>query len=471
MAWDDRLETDYLVVGAGALGMAFVDALLDRCDADVVMVDRRHRPGGHWLDAYPFVQLHQPSRYYGVHSTPLGRDRVAHGGPEAGFLERATGPEICAYYDELMRTRLLGSGRVRFFPMSEYLGDRRFASTVSGRVHEVSVRRRVVDATHFATRVPGVEPPPFTVAPECRCIAVGELTRVSDPPAGFVIVGGGKTAMDAIGWLLDHGAAAHAITWIRPRDSWVLHREFFQPGRARTLEGVVLQLEAMNASTSVDETYRMLEQAGVVLRTDPAIVPTMMKGATVSRHELDQLRQVEDVVRLGHVERIEADRVVLEHGSVPTSLDRIHVHCATEGLSDNPWRPIFTDETITLQLVTRMSLTLSGALQGVVEASGRSTDDKNRLCRPATWPHTPFDYLRAILAGIATEMEWGGAEDLQSFVDASRLNLLSGTDPSEAAEIADLQMRLFTALPTAFDRLRAFAEVATPQERSRMFVP
>jgi cation diffusion facilitator CzcD-associated flavoprotein CzcO len=55
------IETDYLVVGAGAAGMAFVDALIADCDADVVMVDRRHRPAGHWNDAYPFVRLHGPS--------------------------------------------------------------------------------------------------------------------------------------------------------------------------------------------------------------------------------------------------------------------------------------------------------------------------------------------------------------------------------------------------------------------------
>jgi cation diffusion facilitator CzcD-associated flavoprotein CzcO len=63
-----QLETDYLVVGAGATGMAFVDTLVAESDADVVMVDRRHRPGGHWLDAYPFVRLHQPSANYGVTS-------------------------------------------------------------------------------------------------------------------------------------------------------------------------------------------------------------------------------------------------------------------------------------------------------------------------------------------------------------------------------------------------------------------
>jgi cation diffusion facilitator CzcD-associated flavoprotein CzcO len=42
------IETDYLVIGAGATAMAFVDTLLDESDADVTMVDRRPRPGTSW---------------------------------------------------------------------------------------------------------------------------------------------------------------------------------------------------------------------------------------------------------------------------------------------------------------------------------------------------------------------------------------------------------------------------------------
>ena len=70
------LETDYLVIGAGAAGMAFTDELIADSDADVVMVDRRHRPGGHWNDAYPFVRLHQPAPFYGVNSRRLGTDVI-----------------------------------------------------------------------------------------------------------------------------------------------------------------------------------------------------------------------------------------------------------------------------------------------------------------------------------------------------------------------------------------------------------
>ena len=67
-----KVQADYLVVGAGAMGMAFADALIDHADARVAIVDRRHGSGGHWLDAYPFARLHQASAFYGVASTLLG---------------------------------------------------------------------------------------------------------------------------------------------------------------------------------------------------------------------------------------------------------------------------------------------------------------------------------------------------------------------------------------------------------------
>src|SRR3954471_20570753 len=108
------IDTDYLVVGAGASGMAFVDAVLANSDARVVLVDRRHRPGGHWLDAYPFVRLHQPSANYGVSSRPLGGDQIDESGPNAGFYERATASEICSYYSDVLDEVMLPSGRVRF---------------------------------------------------------------------------------------------------------------------------------------------------------------------------------------------------------------------------------------------------------------------------------------------------------------------------------------------------------------------
>ena len=65
-------ETDYLIVGAGAVGLAFADTLLAETDAHLTIVDREVAPGGHWNHAYPFVALHQPSIIYGVNSVALG---------------------------------------------------------------------------------------------------------------------------------------------------------------------------------------------------------------------------------------------------------------------------------------------------------------------------------------------------------------------------------------------------------------
>lgn len=61
------MHADYLVVGAGAVGLAFADTIATESDATVVIVDRAEAPpGGHWTTAYPpFVRLHQPAAYYG----------------------------------------------------------------------------------------------------------------------------------------------------------------------------------------------------------------------------------------------------------------------------------------------------------------------------------------------------------------------------------------------------------------------
>ena len=90
---DATLSTDYLVVGAGAMGMAFTDALVAHSDVHVTLVDRRHTAGGHWLDAYPFVQLHQASVFYGVASTVLGTGAVQQGGPERGSANALDSPK------------------------------------------------------------------------------------------------------------------------------------------------------------------------------------------------------------------------------------------------------------------------------------------------------------------------------------------------------------------------------------------
>ena len=47
-----RHSTACLIVGAGAVGLAFADTLLcEDAEATITIVDRHGKPGGHWNDA------------------------------------------------------------------------------------------------------------------------------------------------------------------------------------------------------------------------------------------------------------------------------------------------------------------------------------------------------------------------------------------------------------------------------------
>ncbi|OOK64328.1 thi4 family protein [Mycobacterium kansasii] len=223
------IETDYLVVGAGAMGIAFTDTLLAESEARVVIVDRAHQPGGHWTTAYPFVRLHQPSAYYGVNSRALGNNTIDAVGWNRGLNELASVGEICAYFDAVMQQQFLPSGRVEYFPMSDYLGDGRFR-TLGGAECRVTVRRRIVDATYLQAVVPSMRPAPYSVAPGIDCIAPNDLAKFSARDR-YVVVGAGKTGMDVCLWLLRNGVTPEKLTWIMPRDAWLIDRATLQPGR------------------------------------------------------------------------------------------------------------------------------------------------------------------------------------------------------------------------------------------------
>ena len=229
------LETDYLVIGAGATAMAFVDTLLSEdADATVLMVDRHHRPGGHWNDAYPFVRLHQPSEWYGVASRELSHGTRDAIGFNAGLYGLASGAQVLAYFDQVMQQRFLPSGRVRWLPMSEIrtyeTGVHDVRSLMSGARQQVSVHRKVVDATHARTAVPSTHAPKYMLGPGVYCVPLNRLPDISRPHAAYAVVGSGKTGMDAILWLLENGVAPERIRWVMPRDAWLMNRANFQPG-------------------------------------------------------------------------------------------------------------------------------------------------------------------------------------------------------------------------------------------------
>ena len=385
-------DVDYLVVGAGAMGMAFTDVLLTETDATVALIDRRGRPGGHWNDSYPHVRLHQPSAFYGVNSRELGSGTKDQVGFNAGLYELASGTEVVSYFDHVLHQDFLPSGRVQYFPLSDYLGDGSFRSLATGAVTEITATN-VVDATYMNVTVPSTRDPLYEVADGVRCIPPNDLPKSGVLPAErHVVIGGGKTAMDACLWMLDRGIDAGSITWIRPRDSWCLNRRNIQPGDefvGSSLGGFVSQFEIAAEAETVDDLFSGLEAAGQLLRLDTNVRPTMYRCATVTESEIETLRTITDVVRLGRVERIDADQIVLTDGVVPTGPNVIHIDCTADGLEQRPVVPVFDGNAITLQAVRTCQQVFSAAFIAHVEAAYSDETTKNELATVIPTP-TPI---------------------------------------------------------------------------------
>ena len=236
------LQADYLVVGAGALGMGFTDALIDHSEgARVVMVDRRHSVGGHWLEAYPSSGCTSRRASTASPRPCWAAARCRASGPEAGLQERASQPEITSYYARVL-DRLVRTGRVEFLPNSDFDGHRTVTSRISGDRFEVPESCRIVNAHYLAPTIPAEEPPPFAVADGARVVAVNDLARLEEAPSQYVIVGSGKTATDAIVWLLGRGVDPGAICWVRPArpvdaqpgPRAARPRDLLRPGRRRS---------------------------------------------------------------------------------------------------------------------------------------------------------------------------------------------------------------------------------------------
>ncbi len=419
------METDYLVVGAGAMGMAFTDALIDHADVHVTIVDRRYAAGGHWQDAYPFVQLHQASVFYGVASTVLGTGALQVDGPEAGLQERARRAEIQHYYDEILHRRFIGSGRVTFLGASEYHGDgdaHLVTSRVSGDTARIKVRRRVVDATYVAPTIPATTPPPFGVTDGARVIAVNDLPLVVDAPSLYVIIGSGKTATDGIVWLLANGVDTNRIMWVRPREPWMLNRSVVQPDPAVAVGLSADTMTAASEAESLDDMFLRLEAAGVMMRIDTARVPTMAKTPTLGAWELDLLRTIENVVRLGHITSVSAREMVLDDGVVSLPPGALIVHCAASGLAYPLLVPVWSPDKIRLQTIRTGFPCFNAALTGYVEATRDDDAERNRLCPPNNLPNTPLDWAQMQVRGTLATRTFSAEPDIAAWANACALN-------------------------------------------------
>ena len=287
--------------------------------------------------------------------------------------------------------------------------------------------------------------------PEIDCVPPNELPRVSRPYEGYVVIGAGKTGMDACLWLLENGVDPERIRWIMPRDYWWLNRATYQPGREflpRLLQSIANGVEAIAHGDSVDDVFARMEHFEEVRRIDTDVKPTGYHGGFVSDSELSQLRRIRHVVRLGRVMAIERNQILLRDGSVSTCPNWLHVDCTAIGIPARPPVPIFEPRRITLQWVRLAQPTFSWALLGHIEATRNDDAEKNKLCTPIAPPDEPKDWLRMMSVELANQYRWSKVSDIRAWQRESRLDPFTGPIRSlgEGDSAAASQLERYVAL-------------------------
>ena len=343
-------------------------------------------------------------------------------GPEAGLHERADQAHICAYYSDLLAHRMLASGKVECFAGCEYLGGRTFVSRTSGQEFEVSEGCRIVDARYLSPDIPAESPPRFGVADGVHVVPVNDVVRLDEAPSQYVVVGSGKTATDACIWLLARGVDPDAICWVRPRDPWMLNRALIQPDPAIYLGMVATMMEAAEAAPSLDDLFLRLEEAGIMLRIDRSVTPTMAKSPTLGTWDLDQVRTIENVVRRGHIDTVQRGRIDFPDGSVKVADDAVVVNCAADGLKMRPRVPIWQPDVITPQPIRAGFPCFGAALSGYVEATRDDDAEKNRLCPPSSFGNSLTDWARMNVLGMRNSASFGSEPDIKEWSDRVALN-------------------------------------------------
>ena len=463
----ETFEVDYLIVGAGAMGMAFADIILAESDKTVLIVGMHQKPGGHWNDAYPFVTLHQPSAYYGVSSKELSKGIIDDIGLNKGLQDLATGPEILAYFDEVMRYQFLPTGRVTYLPMCKYDGDGTISALTSDKQYQVKVREKVVDGTWLKTTVPSTHTPNFEVADGVRMIPLNDLPKVSEQPSRYVVIGGGKTGIDAVVWLLENHVDPDAIHWVRPRDAWLMRRETTQPDPRffeATMGAQAAQMEAIASSTSIDDMFDRVEAAGIFTRIDESVRPTMFHGATISDPELAELRKIKNVIRKGRIQRIEPDQIIMDEATLPSDPNTLYVDCSACAVGNSEETTVFQGDTIRLQTVRTVQPVFSAAFIAHIELTRDTEDEKNRLCAVVPLPNHATDWVRMQNAFMMNQYNWSQEKDLRAWLRENRLDgysqLTTGISEDDVEKLAIMKRLRDNAIPSVMKLQEYMAQIA-----------
>ena len=164
------IKSDYVIVGAGAMGMAFADEIFSNSDCSISIIDKRPAPGGHWQDSYSFIVTEQSAESYGVNSQEF-ENTCAN---QEGYGHQASSKEIKAYYARLI-SKYIDSGRVDYYPNSEFSWDSHCIISNQGDAQNIEATKRYVDATLTGTELSLNHTPNFEVSDGVCCVPPNDI--------------------------------------------------------------------------------------------------------------------------------------------------------------------------------------------------------------------------------------------------------------------------------------------------------
>jgi hypothetical protein len=187
----------------------------------------------------------------------------------------------------------------------------------------------------------------------------------------------------------------------------------------------------------------------------------MAKAPTLGGWELELLRSVTHVVRLGHLVSVSRGRLTFASGSVAVAPDAVVVNCAADGLKNRPLVPIWQDSAITLQPVRAGFPCFGAALTGYVEATRSSDAAKNAVCRPSPFGNSLADWARMNVIGLENAAAFGAEPDIADWVTRCALNpsRVAPDHPGSAA-LDDARARLAESIGPGVARLKELAALA-----------
>ena len=214
--------------------------------------------------------------------------------------------------------------------------------------------RKTVDGTRMEAIVPSMRKPTYEVVEGLSLVPINGLAfNLTALFKKYVVIGAGKTGLDALLYLLDHNVSPDKITWIVPNDCWYLNRDVFK------MDDLWSEMEkqylAVVEAKDIDDVYVKYEDLGVMMRVDKSYWPTRMRGATITPGELEKVRNVTNIIRRGRIKKISTNFIEFENGNlIKADSESLYVDCAAKGCglgAHVPATDIFSGNRINLQML------------------------------------------------------------------------------------------------------------------------